>query len=359
MCSAGGGCTREPNVVILRNRHGRCDRNSAACRPRTRFGTRVTAKVNRSRSDRISDGSTRLDGLPQMSPETFTLCAAIVTAVAAAAGGWLARGSTAVPAAIWATAAALTLAADAGGRAVGWLIDPSARAAARLVVAALAVCPAMSLLGAKRPQHGVWQLIVATLAAVLAMPAASATLVRPGSLPDIHVIERFFLPLLVGVGWLNFIATRRGLAASLVAAGQLGLMWSFLPGGSAADPPGPAAEAAAAGSIAMGAVLAVAQAGLAQRNRGAVAAGLAAAVDPPFLAIRETFGAAWTLRICERFNVIAAARGWPCRLLFGGLEPGAASGSWEREAVRCFRSIVRRFVSAEWIARHAGLPGKR
>lgn len=294
-----------------------------------------------------------------MSPEILTLVAALVTAAAAAAGGWLARGSTAVPAAVWAVAAALTLAAEAASRGCGWLVDPSARAAARLVVAALGVCPAMSLLGAKRPQHGVWQLIVATLAAVLAMPAASATLVRPGSLPDIHALERFFLPILVAVGWLNFVATRRGIAASLVAAGQFGLMWVFLPGGSAVEPPGAASDAAAAGSIAAGAVLAAVQAARGKRKCHRAAAGLAAVVEPPFLAVRETFGAAWTLRICERFNAVAAARGWPCRLRFGGLEAGGVSGSWEREAVRCLRSILRRFVSADWIARHGGLGGSR
>lgn len=294
-----------------------------------------------------------------MSPEMFTLCAALVTAAAAAVGGWLARGSTAVPAAVWAVVAALALAADAGWQAGGWLVDPAARASSRLVVAALAVCPAMSLLGAKRPQHGVWQLIVATLAAVLAMPAVSATLVRPGSLPDIHALERFFLPVLVAVGWLNFIATRRGLAASMVAAGQIGLMWSFLPGGSAAEPPSGASDAVSAGALAAGAIVAAVQAAAGQRKRGVAAAGLAAVVDPPFLAVRETFGAAWTLRICERFNTIAAARGWPCRLRFGGLDAGGGSGSWEREAVRCLRSILRRFVSADWITRHGGLNGKR
>ena len=106
-----------------------------------------------------------------------------------------------------------------GGRAAGVLVDPAAAEGVRLAVTALGLCPAMSLLGAKRPQHGVWQLIVATLAFVLAMPAASALLIRPGSLPDIHVLERFFLPALVGVGWMNFIATRRGLALPAAVCG--------------------------------------------------------------------------------------------------------------------------------------------
>ncbi|MFM8805341.1 MAG: hypothetical protein ACKOK8_15780, partial [Planctomycetia bacterium] len=128
--------------------------------------------------------------------------AALLAASVAAWGAWLVRGSTAVPAALWAVAACLTLAAELGMRATGGLADPAVAAAARLVVVSLSLCPAMSLLGAKRPQHGVWQLIVATLAVVLAMPAASAVFMRPGSLPDPHPLERCFMPLLVLVGWM-------------------------------------------------------------------------------------------------------------------------------------------------------------
>jgi hypothetical protein len=288
-----------------------------------------------------------------MNPEIATCVAALVTAAASAAGGWLARGTTAVPAAGWSVAASLALAADAAGRAGGWVADPAAQSATRLAVAAIAVCPAMSLLGAKRPQHGVWQLIVATLGFVLAMPALSATLVRPGSLPHIHMLERCFLPVLVGVGWMNFIATRRGLAASLVAAGQVGLIWPFLPGASPEHPLPASVDAGCSWSIAAGAALAVVQSIRGSGRRGSI--GLAAAVDPAFLAVRETLGAAWALRICERFDSIAAARGWPCRLRFAGIEGDLTAGPWERDAVRCVRSLLRRFVSPDWLARHGGL----
>ncbi|MFM8803062.1 MAG: hypothetical protein ACKOK8_03985, partial [Planctomycetia bacterium] len=158
-------------------------------------------------------------------------CAAACLAAAVAAwGAWLVRGSTAVPAALWAVVASLALATEMGARATGALTDPAAAAAARLAVVSLALCPAMSLLGAKRPQHGVWQLIVATLAVVLAMPAASAVFMRPGSLPDPHPIERCFMPLLVLIGGMNFAGTRRAAAVACVAVGQLLLLRGFLPG---------------------------------------------------------------------------------------------------------------------------------
>jgi hypothetical protein len=285
----------------------------------------------------------------------LTCGGALVTVAAAVAGGWLARGSTAVPAAAWAALAALALAAEACAVATGGLVDPAARSAVRLVVAALAVCPTMALLGAKRPQHGVWQFIVATLACVLALPAMSALLVRPGNLPDVHMIVRFFLPLLVLVGWMNFAATRHGLAAALVAGGQLLLVAGFLPGVGQGEPLGAEIDAAGAGLLAAGAVLAAVQSAVWPATR-LQRQGLAAVTDRPLLAIRETLGAAWTLRIAERFNAVAGERGWPCRLGFSGLvvDPAAGRGDWEADSVRCLRALLRRFATEAWIERHGG-----
>ncbi|MFM8803511.1 MAG: hypothetical protein ACKOK8_06330, partial [Planctomycetia bacterium] len=278
-----------------------------------------------------------------------------------------------VPAALWAVAACLTLAAELGMRATGGLADPAVAAAVRLAVVALSLCPSMSLLGAKRPQHGVWQLIVATLAVVLAMPAASAVFMRPGSLPDPHPLERCFMPLLVLVGWMNFAGTRRAVAASCVAVGQLLLLRGFLPG-VAMDGGRDAAlsdglDAAAAGLVLSGVLLAAAK--VRRRLVGTAGGGgptppsalPLAVIDPVFLSLRETLGAAWALRIAGRFNTVAVARGWPCRLGFGGLEHGrhaeavvasadADNPAWHRDALRAFRSLARRFVSDAWLARH-------
>jgi hypothetical protein len=281
--------------------------------------------------------------------------AAVVTAAGAAAGAVLVRGSTAVPAALWAVAAGLALAAEMGCAAAGGLADPAVRAAARLAVVALALCPAMSLLGAKRPQHGVWQFIVATLGVVLAMPAVSAALVRPGTLPDVHLLGRCFMLVLAIVGWLNFVATRHSLAATLVTAGQLVLLRPFLPLAATAEAfAAPAVDSAACLLAAAGAALAAVQSALAPAR---IAAGtghpVAARIDPVYLAVRETLGAAWTLRIAERFDAVAASRGWPCRLGFAGIRAGgdAADTAWHRDAVRVFRSLVRRFVSDDWLQR--------
>jgi len=288
-----------------------------------------------------------------ISPLAVSWVAALVATGCAMFGAWRVRGSTAVPAALWATLAGAALAGEMAWRAAGALHDPPAVAAVRLVAAALSLCPIISLLGAKRPQHGVWQLIVATLAVVLALPAATATLVRPGTFPDVPLLARGFMLLLVAVGWLNFIGTRRGLAATLVVAGQIILLRSFLPLGVPVSPAAAGLDAIGCLLVAAGGVLAAAMSAWPPRP---AAAGhpLAARIDPPWLALRETLGAAWTLRIAERFDAIAASRGWPCRLRFRGLDPGAeaAAGAWEAAAERVFRSLMRRFVSQSWMQRH-------
>ena len=298
-----------------------------------------------------------------MLPATLIHTAACVAAgLAAAVSAWgvfLVRGSTAVPAAFWSVAACLSLAVEMGARAAGGLADPATGAAARLAVVSLSLCPAMSLLGAKRPQHGVWQLIVATLAVVLAMPAATALLMRPGSLPDLHLLERCFMPLLVLVGWMNFAGTRRAAAVSCIAAAQLLLLRGFLPGmamdGAMDGATAVGTDAAAAGLLLVGTLLAALQASTSRGDQRPTSGhAVAAIIDPSFLALRETLGAAWILRIAERFDTVADSRGWPCRLRFGGLESGGdpADTFWHRDALRAFRALARRFVSEAWLARH-------
>ena len=284
-----------------------------------------------------------------------TLVAACTTALAAAFAVFRVRGSTAVPAACWAVVAGLALAAECAPALWSGPTDPSTAARARLLVAALAVCPAMSLLGAKRPQHGVWQLIVASLAVVIAMPALSAWLVRPGSLPDVHLLGRGVLAVLAAVGWLNFLGTRSWLAATLVTVGLLAVVRPFLPGvATDAALPQPALDCAGAWLIAAGGLLACGGLFVGRAAQHAPADTIARAVDPPFFALRETLGTAWSLRIAERFDNVAADRGWPCRLRFHGLEAGGdpADSSWHRDALRAFKALMHRFVTDDWLARH-------
>jgi hypothetical protein len=298
-----------------------------------------------------------------------TACA-VVASSAAIRAVYGARGSTAVPASLWAVAACGAFALDCALRAAGIVTQPAAAAALRLATTAIVVCPAMSLLGAKRPQHGVWQLIVGTLAVILALPALSTSLARPGSVADVHLLGRLFLVLLAVVGWMNFVATSNGLAATFILVGQFLVVRGFLPWVDSESAFPPAASPAAALSAAWDASAACALAcggllawiGAARTKRSAAGAGtFAAAVDPALLALRETLGAAWALRIAERFDGIATARGWPCRLGFQGIRPADApfDGPWQHDARRALAALLCRFVTPAWLARHQWPLGDR
>ena len=288
-----------------------------------------------------------LPDLPPVVTHAIVAAFAAVVAVAAGVGAWRVRGTTAVPAAAWAMVAATSFVGLEAWAARGGLAEPSAEASARLVAVALSVCPAMSLLGAKRPQHGVWQVIVASLAVVIAMPAASAAVVRPGSLPDVHLLARGFLLVLAVAGWVNFLGTGRVTAATLLTLGLLLLSRPFLPGVDTAG------SLAASWADVLGAAAAAV---------GAVAAmlptkpGVDASITTPFVALRDTIGSAWSLRIAERFNATAESRGWPCRLSLAGLSAGGDpdDDGWRLQADRVFESLMRRFVSRDWLRRHGG-----
>ena len=114
---------------------------------------------------------------------------ALIFVVLSCCGAWFVRGSTAVPAALWSAAASTAFAMTILQQATVEL-DVATMGIYRVVFAALSVCPVMSLLGAKRPQYGVWQFIVGSLAAVLALPAVYAVLIHPGALPNLHILGR-------------------------------------------------------------------------------------------------------------------------------------------------------------------------
>ncbi len=289
---------------------------------------------------------------------------ALVFVTLSCCAAWFARGSTAVPAALWSAAAAFVFALSMLQQATEEL-DIASMSIHRVVIAALSVCPVVSLLGAKRPQHGVWQLIVGTLAAVLTLPAASAVLIRPGSLPDLHILGRCLLPILVLVGWLNFVGTRRAVAATLIAVGHICLIRPLLPGiRLEATLPQATLDLFAVICLTGGSSLAVVQTVYVLKRRRAPSnvsdlpsnssAAFARCVNNCFFPIRETLGAAWTLRLAERFNTLAHQRGWPVRLTFHGFQmrDTEKGEEWQPDAARALEALLRRFVSSAWLKRH-------
>ncbi|MBW3598169.1 MAG: hypothetical protein KY475_12975 [Planctomycetes bacterium] len=226
------------------------------------------------------------------------------------------------------------------------LLDPGARNfagadALHYAAAMLTFCPAMAVLGAKRPQHHPWQIVVVSLWAVLALPALEAFVLRRGQSLEISGVRAAFLLGLIGVGVLNWLPTRFCPAALLAAAGQGLLLAEFVFDDAPIRLPRAWALAAACFVAATTWVL------VQQRAGGG---------DRVWRDFRDGFGALWALRVAERVNAAASAHDWPVRLRWSGFVPvreesspsqqPASPGPWEAE----LSSLLRRFVSPEWIA---------
>lgn len=259
----------------------------------------------------------------------------------------LVRGTTLVAAWTWAVAALGAVAAVELAARLALLPEASAWLAVLRYTAALAtLAPAMSVLGAKRPQQRAWQFIVGSLLVVLVLPAAQAVVFRPGGTFTLPPAWALFLAALVLVGAANHLPTRFGAASALAAAGQACLLVNFQPW-----LPLPWAEAWPTIGLTLGAAAAVTAAGVVGRPRSSATQPL----DRLWLDFRDLVGAAWGLRVAERFNQTARRQGWPVVLAWQGLaavgqEKAAISPEVQQAARRNLVSLVGLFAGPEWIA---------
>jgi hypothetical protein len=216
-----------------------------------------------------------------------------------------------------------------------------------LAATTLSFCPIVALLGAKRPQHAAWNLVVLSLWAIVALPAAESILLRPGQPPEMGDARGWFVWVLIGIGPINFVPTRYWLASLLVAAGQIAglsphlamIGWTEI------------SHAGSAGLVLC--ILGVAAAEIARRRPN----GVANSLDRIWLDFRDTFGLLWGLRVQERVNAAAAQFGWGIELMWRGFrkeDSGAAlpatEASVEPELQSTLKGLLRRFVSDRWIA---------
>ncbi len=247
------------------------------------------------------------------------------------------RGTTLIGPWWWALGSLLALLCRHGPVIPG---DPptTGQAALDYMAAVLTLCPAVCLLGAKRPQHRAWHLIVASLWVVLALPAAESLWLQRSGL-QIHDARGWFLWLLVFVGLANHLPTRFALPALLVALAQVSLLMPHLPllRRTSANP-------SVSSMLLLLALWGVAW-GLRRRRRPP-------GVEAAWVDFRNAFGAAWALRIMERVNAISQEQDWQVELTWSGLvdRTGADRASGRREpAEQCLQSFLKRFVSDAWL----------
>ncbi|MFW6125153.1 MAG: hypothetical protein ACOC46_03305, partial [Pirellulales bacterium] len=130
------------------------------------------------------------------------------------------RGTTLTGAWAWALAGWIAWIVGVG---IGPLITESGwEGHVRYAAAVLALCPPIAVLGARRPMAGIWNLVVAALVVVLALPALE-TVIRGGGAIELFLDEPrcVFLLLVLTVGVLNYLPTRYGPAAGIFGLAEL------------------------------------------------------------------------------------------------------------------------------------------
>jgi hypothetical protein len=216
-----------------------------------------------------------------------------------------------------------------GGALLAETVDAGVHDAIRYPALCLTACAGVAVLGARWPGAAAWNFVVLGLLAVLLLPLAESLLL--GGEQHRGGVRALFLAIVLAVGVLNYLPTRRALAALLVGAGcalNLGRLcgtWTEL--NTVSDWPLALAPWAAFDLF----------------GRTAESS----EVDRLWLDFRDRFGAIWALRLSEQFNHAAANAGWPVVLSWHGLQPATRHGlpdpSLQPAVTASLRALLKRF----------------
>lgn len=255
------------------------------------------------------------------------------------------RGSWSWLAAFWLALAAAEILIHTNTSDIG---EPTWSGAARYIAAIGVFCPVMSVLGAKRPQHGAWHFVVGSLWVVLALPAMEVLVLHPGQELFIHDARAWFLTILIGMGTLHLLMTRFWVSGLLCGFGQLALLGAHLPLGLISSEWNRPGWGSAWGVVALATAMSIAWLTRARP--------VDSRWDRAWIDFRDMYGVLWALRVAHRVNEAAAINDWPIELRWSGFvntPSGAAMDEPPTEIVQplknCLRSLLRRFVSSQWI----------
>jgi hypothetical protein len=217
----------------------------------------------------------------------------------------------------------------------------------RFTAVSLSFCSVVALLGAKRPQQKAWNLVVVSLWAIVALPAAENVFLHRGQALEMGDARGWFLWILILLGPINFIPTRYWLASLILASGQIVALGQHL-----ALLRRPVTSQLELVGLLLGAG-ALVIAWVASRRKSVAPN----PYDAMWLDFRDTFGLLWGLRVQERVNAEAHKNGLEIELSWSGFrrprsdEPlDEIEPTIEPELRTVFRAVLRRFVSGDWIA---------
>jgi hypothetical protein len=189
-------------------------------------------------------------------------------------------------------------------------------------------CAGVAVLGARRPGVGAWNFVVVGLLAVLLLPVLNGL-----GEPRVEGAHWLFLSVTLAVPIVNYLPTRLGLSAVLVAVG-CGCEMAVLVG---AELPGLQSVAMILLALSpwVSAIL------FARKSFGSE-------FDRLWLAYRDRFGFVWGQRMREQFNRAAHHAGWPVELRWGGLHTTDTDDAPEPASLlTTLRAILKRFGPEE------------
>jgi hypothetical protein len=197
----------------------------------------------------------------------------------------------------------------------------------RHVALALTGCAGVAVLGARRPGAGAWNFVVCGLLVTLMLPVAEGK--GTARLDGPHLV---FLTGTLAVGLANYLPTRGGPAALLVALGAgLGLAVQVSRG------PGDGVELAGGLCLAAAPWAGLGLLGRPRQGR--------TEFDRAWLDFRDRYGFVWGQRVREQFNRAAANAGQPVVLRWDGLT--APDGADTTAALELLRAVLNRFAESE------------
>lgn len=257
--------------------------------------------------------------------------------------------TTLVPAANWGLAAAtlwtMTWLAD---HVLRW-ISKSAADHLWYACAVISLCPAIAVLGSRRPGSRVWTWFI-LIPMLFALGWPVMTLWIQGS--DIRGLQLetpqlvgYLLVLVMGTG--NYFGTRYTLPGLLFVIGNVINVLS-----SSVICPGWLSDR---WWVRLWATACVVQAILMAGRKDNIPSTVNDRFNQLWFDFFDQFGIVWGRRIQERVNFIAVKEGWPARLELHGVqwttEPDPET---EARLEHTFRWLLRRFVDPAWIDRRLG-----
>jgi hypothetical protein len=233
-----------------------------------------------------------------------------------------------------------------------------------LLAASTTLCPIISLLGAKRPQDRAWQFIVASFWFIAVWPVVQGSLLYAHEPIDIPNFWRWLYGAALLVEVINYWPTLFCSAVLIAACGQLLLFRIFWAGLQGPLSPGDVLPGVFLATIA------AVWASLLRRWRNVRRAARNSGWDRLWLDFRDDYGLVWGVRVMERINALAASVGASVALDWKGFYFSESPSdqrdapNWRRLAPAVgelaklepgIRSVLRRFVSDDWISTRLGV----